>query len=535
MTGHPSPAKIAAPPNRSAEMPESQPAKPNIVVIWGDDIGITNLSCYSDGLMGYRTPNIDRIANEGMRFTDSYGEQSCTAGRSSFITGQSVFRTGLSKVGMPGADVGLQAEDPTIAELLKPLGYATGQFGKNHLGDLNKYLPTAHGFDEFLGNLYHLNAEEEPELPNYPPADDFPNFRERFAPRGVIHSWATDDDDPTEDARFGPVGKQRIEDTGPLTKKRMETIDDETVAAAKDFIRRQHDEGAPFFVWMNTTHMHLRTHPKPESIGQAGRWQSPYHDTMIDHDKHVGELLDLLDELGLADDTIVVYSTDNGPHMNTWPDAGMTPFRSEKNTNWEGAFRIPELIRWPGKIPAGTVSNEIVQHHDWLPTFLAAAGEPDIVEKLKAGHAIGEATYKVHIDGYNMLPYLTGETDKSPRKGLVYFSDDGDVLAIRFDNWKVVFMEQRVQGTLQIWFEPFVALRVPKLFNLRTDPFERADVTSNTYWDWFVDNDYLALAATALVTQFLATFKEFPPRQRAASFTIDQVVEKLEAALTAGR
>jgi arylsulfatase A-like enzyme len=509
--------------------------RPNILVIWGDDIGITNLSCYSDGLMGYRTPNIDRVAEEGMRFTDSYGEQSCTAGRSSFITGQSVFRTGLSKVGIPGADVGLRAEDPTIADLLKPLGYATGQFGKNHLGDKNEFLPTVHGFDEFYGNLYHLNAEEEPELPNWPPAADFPRFRERFGPRGVIHSWAADEDDPTEDGRFGRVGRQRIEDTGPLTRKRMETIDDETVAAAKDFIRRQQGEGTPFFVWMNTTHMHLKTHPKPESVGQAGRWQSPYHDTMIDHDKHVGELLDLLDELGIAEDTIVIYSTDNGPHMNTWPDAGMTPFRSEKNTNWEGAFRVPELIRWPGRIPAGVVSTGIVGHHDWLPTFLAAAGEPDIVEKLKAGHTIGDRTYRVHIDGYNLLPYLTGEADTSPRPGFVYFSDDGDVLALRFDNWKVVFMEQRAQGTLRIWAEPFVALRVPKLFNLRTDPFERADITSNSYYDWFIDNDYIALAATAVMTQFLSTFKEFPPRQRAASFTIDQVVEKLENALTSGR
>jgi arylsulfatase A-like enzyme len=509
--------------------------RPNILVIWGDDIGITNLSCYSDGLMGYRTPNIDRVAEEGMRFTDSYGEQSCTAGRSSFITGQSVFRTGLSKVGIPGADVGLRAEDPTIADLLKPLGYATGQFGKNHLGDKNEFLPTVHGFDEFYGNLYHLNAEEEPELPNWPPAADFPRFRERFGPRGVIHSWAADEDDPTEDGRFGRVGRQRIEDTGPLTRKRMETIDDETVAAAKDFIRRQQGAGTPFFVWMNTTHMHLKTHPKPESVGQAGRWQSPYHDTMIDHDKHVGELLDLLDELGIAEDTIVIYSTDNGPHMNTWPDAGMTPFRSEKNTNWEGAFRVPELIRWPGRIPAGVVSTGIVGHHDWLPTFLAAAGEPDIVEKLKAGHTIGDRTYRVHIDGYNLLPYLTGEADTSPRPGFVYFSDDGDVLALRFDNWKVVFMEQRAQGTLRIWAEPFVALRVPKLFNLRTDPFERADITSNSYYDWFIDNDYIALAATAVMTQFLSTFKEFPPRQRAASFTIDQVVEKLENALTSGR
>ncbi len=508
--------------------------KPNILVIWGDDIGITNLSCYSDGLMGYRTPNIDRIANEGMRFTNSYGEQSCTAGRSSFITGQSVFRTGLSKVGMPGVDVGLQAEDVTIAELLKPLGYATGQFGKNHLGDLNKYLPTAHGFDEFFGNLYHLNAEEEPEMANYPPADDFPNFRARFGPRGVLHSWATDEDDPTEQPRWGRVGRQKIEDTGSLTKKRMETIDDEVLEHGLDFIGRQAAAKTPFFVWFNTTHMHAFTHPKPESVGQAGRWQSPYHDTMIDHDKVVGALLDQLDELGIADDTIVIYSTDNGPHMNTWPDAGMTPFRSEKNTNWEGAFRIPEVIRWPGHIPAGAVSNEIIQHHDWLPTFLAAAGDDGIVDKLKKGHKIGSTTYKVHIDGYNLLPYLTGEVDKSPRPGLVYFSDDGDVLALRYDNWKVVFMEQRVQGTLQIWFEPFVSLRVPKIFNLRTDPFERADITSNTYWSWFFENDYLALAATALVAQFLETFKEFPPRQKAASFTIDQVVAKLEAALTSG-
>jgi arylsulfatase len=508
--------------------------KPNILVIWGDDIGITNLSCYSDGLMGYRTPNIDRIANEGMRFTDSYGEQSCTAGRSSFVTGQSVFRTGLSKVGMPGVDVGLQVEDVTIAELLKPLGYATGQFGKNHLGDLNKYLPTAHGFDEFFGNLYHLNAEEEPEMANYPPADDFPNFRARFGPRGVLHSWATDEDDPTEQPRWGRVGRQKIEDTGSLTKKRMETIDDEVLEHGLDFIGRQAAAKTPFFVWFNTTHMHAFTHPKPESVGQAGRWQSPYHDTMIDHDKVVGALLDQLDELGIADDTIVIYSTDNGPHMNTWPDAGMTPFRSEKNTNWEGAFRIPEVIRWPGHIPAGAVSNEIIQHHDWLPTFLAAAGDDGIVDKLKKGHKVGSTTYKVHIDGYNLLPYLTGEVDKSPRPGLVYFSDDGDVLALRYDNWKVVFMEQRVQGTLQIWFEPFVSLRVPKIFNLRTDPFERADITSNTYWSWFFENDYLALAATALVAQFLETFKEFPPRQKAASFTIDQVVAKLEAALTSG-
>jgi arylsulfatase len=502
--------------------------KPNILVIWGDDIGITNLSCYSDGLMGYRTPNIDRIADEGVRFTDSYGEQSCTAGRSSFITGQSVFRTGLSKVGIPSAPLGLSAEDPTIAELLKPLGYATAQFGKNHLGDRNEFLPTVHGFDEFFGNLYHLNAEEDPEQPNYPPADEFPHFRERFGPRGVLRTSASDEDDPTEDPRFGRVGKQTIEDTGPLTRKRMETCDDEFADAARDWIRKQHGAGTPFFCWLNTTHMHAFTHPKQESIGQAGRWQSPYHDTMIDHDKLVGTMLDLLDELGIADDTIVMYSTDNGPHMNSWPDAGMTPFRSEKNTNWEGAFRIPCLVRWPGTIPGGVVSNEIVQHHDWLPTFLAAAGEPDNVEKLKAGHEAGERSYRVHVDGYNLLPYLKGEEEKSPRKGFIYFSDDGDVVALRFDNWKVVFMEQRVQGTLQVWAEPFVPLRVPKLFNLRTDPFERADVTSNSYYAWVFENAVLIFAASAIVSEFLETFAEFPPRQEAASFTIDQAMEKMQ-------
>ncbi len=364
-------------------MPDS---KPNILVIWGDDIGISNLSCYSRGMMGYFTPNIDRIADEGMLFTDSYGEQSCTAGRSSFITGQSVYRTGMSKVGMPGVDVGLQKEDPTIAELLKPMGYATGQFGKNHLGDLNKYLPTAHGFDEFFGNLYHLNAEEEPEHEDYPTAEEAPLLRKALVPRGVIHSWATDEDSGEVDERYGPVGKQRIEDTGPLTKKRMETVDDETTSACIDFIKRQHEAETPFFVWMNMTHMHFRTHTKPESQGQAGRWQSPYHDTMIDHDRNVGQLLDLVDELGIAEDTIVIYSTDNGPHANSWPDGATTPFRSEKATNWEGAFRIPEMIRWTGKIKPRSVSNEIVQHHDWLPTFLAAAGDADIVEKLKTGH-----------------------------------------------------------------------------------------------------------------------------------------------------
>src|ERR1700742_423651 len=435
--------------------------KPNMLIIWGDDIGISNLSCYSHGLMGYQTPNIDRIAKEGMMFTDCYGEQSCTAGRSSFITGQSVYRTGLSKVGIPGSPIGLQAEDPTIAEVLKPLGYATGQFGKNHLGDMNNFLPTAHGFDEFFGNLYHLNAEEDPEQPNWPDPAEFPLFNERFRPRGVIRSWATDQDDPTEDPRFGRVGKQRIEDTGPLTTKRMETIDDETVAAAIDFIGRQHETGTPFFVWMNTTHMHVRTHTKPESLGQAGRWQSPYHDTMIDHDKHVGQLLNALDELGIADDTIVIYSTDNGPHMNSWPDAGMTWFRSEKDTNWEGAFRVPCLVRWPGNIKPGTVSNEIMSHNDWIPTLCAIAGEPDIVGKLKAGYIANGINYKVHLDGYDQSAFLRNVSGsaannngtKSARDRFFYSDDDGLVGGYRHGDYKYVYAEQRAAGQMQVWAE----------------------------------------------------------------------------------
>jgi arylsulfatase len=506
--------------------------KPNILVIWGDDIGTANLSCYTHGLMGYRTPNIDRLAKEGLMFTDAYGEQSCTAGRSSFITGQSVYRTGLSKVGIPGSDVGLQAEDCTIAELLKPLGYATGQFGKNHLGDKNKYLPTAHGFDEFFGNLYHLNAEEDPEEIDYPKD---PRFKAQFGPRGVMHSWAADKDDTTDEPRWGKVGKQKIEDTGPLTRKRMETCDDEFVAAAKDFIKRANDSGKPFFVWLNTTHMHARTHTKPESVGQAGEHQSRYHDTMVDHDKNVGQMLDYLDDLGITDDTFVMYSTDNGPHMNTWPDAGMTMFRSEKDTNWEGAFRVPMIVRWPGHVPAGEVTNEIVQHHDWLPTFCAIAGDPDIPEKLLKGHKAGDKTFKVHIDGYNLLDFLTKKGVKSPRKGLIYFDDDGDLVAVRFNNWKVVFMEQRTRGTLEIWMDPFTVLRCPKIFNLRTDPYERADITSNTYYDWYLSKAYMIMAAQAVVQPFLTSFKDYPPRQKAASFTLDQALEKMAASFNTGR
>jgi arylsulfatase A-like enzyme len=508
--------------------------KPNILVIWGDDIGISNLSCYSHGLMGYQTPNIDRLAKEGLMFTDSYGEQSCTAGRSAFITGQSVYRTGLSKVGIPGAAVGMNEQLVTIAGCLKNQGYATGQFGKNHLGDLNKHLPTNHGFDEFFGNLYHLNAEEEPEMYDYFPEKDFPDLRKTIGPRGVLHCWATDKDDPTEQERWGRVGKQRIEDTGPLTKKRMETCDDEFAAAAKDFIKRQNDDGKPFFMWLNFTHMHLFTHTKPSSLGQAGRWQSPYHDTMIDHDKNVGEMLDYLDELGIAENTVVMYSTDNGPHRNSWPDGGMTPFRSEKDTNWEGAFRIPLLARWPGKIKAGTISNQIIQHHDWLPTFLAMAGDPDVTEKLKKGYQAIGRTYKNHIDGYNLLAYLTGQDKESPRKLFVYLSDDGDVLAIRYDNWKVMFMEQRCRGTLQVWAEPFTRLRLPKLFNLRTDPYEFADITSNSYYEWFLYHDYILFGAYAIADKWAATFKEFPPIQKPNSFTIDDALKMMSSAVSGG-
>ena len=491
------------------------PTNPNILVIWGDDIGISNLSCYSDGLMGYRTPNIDRIAAEGVRFTDYYGEQSCTAGRAAFICGQNPYRTGLTKVGMPGADIGLRDKDPTIATALKALGYATGQFGKNHLGDKDEFLPTRHGFDEFFGNLYHLNAEEEPEQPDYPSEDEFPNFSKNFGPRGVIHSWADG----------------RIEDTGPLTKKRMETVDDETFAESVRFMRDAKAAGTPFFVWFNTTHMHFRTHVKPESRGQAGRWQSEYHDTMIDHDVLVGRMLEFLDDADLAENTIVMYSTDNGPHMNSWPDAGMTPFRSEKNSNWEGAYRVPAMVRWPGRIPPNQVRNGIVSHNDWFVTFLAAAGEPDIAGKLRLGHELGGVEYKVHLDGFDQLAYLTGEVDASLRPYFFYVSDDGDLTAMRYDNWKFVFLEQRATGTLQVWMEPYTELRVPKLFNLRTDPDERADITSNTYYDWLLDHAWIFIPAQAFVAEMVSSLAEFPPSQHPASFTIGQVLAKLQAGL----
>jgi arylsulfatase A-like enzyme len=502
----------------------AQAARTNIVIIWGDDIGQSNISAYSHGVMGYKTPNIDRIAREGMMFTDYYAEQSCTAGRSSFLTGQSGLRTGMTKVGLPAATLGLQKEDPTIAEMLKPLGYTTGQFGKNHLGDRNEFLPTVHGFDEFYGNLYHLNAEEEPETPDYPKD---PAFRARYGPRGVMDCRASDKDDATVDPRFGRIGRQVCKDTGPLTRKRMETIDDDIANRAVDFIQRQQKAGRPFFVWVNFTHMHFRTHTKPESVGQSGVWQSPYHDTMIDHDRNVGTVLKALDDLGIVDNTFVMYSTDNGPHMNSWPDAAMTPFRNEKNSNWEGAYRVPMMVRWPGRIKPGQVSNEIVAHHDWLPTLAAIGGDAQVKDKLLKGYAAGGMTYKVYLDGFNLVPYLTGQEAKGPRQAFLYVNDDQQVTGLRYDNFKAVFMEQRTEGTLRIWAEPFVTLRFPKLFNLRTDPYERADVTSNTYYDWVIDHVYLFVPAQDYVAQFLMTFKEYPQRQRAASFNLDEVLEKL--------
>jgi len=487
--------------------------KPNILVVWGDDIGQSNISAYTMGMMGYRTPNIDRIADEGMIFTDYYGEQSCTAGRSSFITGQSVFRTGLSKVGLPGADLGLQEEDPTIAGILKSKGYATAQFGKNHLGDRDEFLPTNHGFDVFLGNLYHLNAEEEPENEDYP-ADmimaDGQTFKEKFGPRGVISSTAD--------------GK--IEDTGPLTKKRMETIDDETVAAAKQWIIDQNDAGNPWFLWWSGTRMHFRTHVKEEIKGISG--QDVYSDGMLEHDMHIGEFLTLLDELNIADKTIVFYSTDNGPHYNTWPDAAATPFRGEKNTNWEGGWRVPAMVRWPGVIEPGSVSNEIMHHMDWLPTFAAAAGDDNIKEELLDGYSAIGRDYNVHLDGYNFLPFFKGEVDKGPRNEIFYFSDDGDLTALRYNDWKLIFMEQQTEGTFRVWMEPFVPLRVPLILNLRRDPYERAPLTSNTYYDWLLDRAYLLVPAQTYVGGFLSTFVDYPPRQKAASFSLDQVMEKLE-------
>jgi arylsulfatase A-like enzyme len=492
-------------------MARSRARKPNILIIWGDDIGWFNISVYNHGLMGYRTPNIDRIAKEGAMFTDWYGQQSCTAGRAAFITGQAPIRTGLTKVGMPGARLGLQPEDPTIADLLKPLGYACGQFGKNHLGDRDEFLPTVHGFDEFFGNLYHLNAEEEPENRDYPKD---PEFKQRFGPRGVLHSSAK------------PDGTQDIQDTGPLSKKRMETIDEEITAGALDFIERQAKAGTPFFCWWNSTRMHVFTHLKQESDGKTGL--GIYPDGMVEHDGHVGQLLAKLDELGIADNTIVMWSTDNGAEELSWPHGGATPFRGEKDTNWEGGWRVPCAIRWPGVIKPGTVYNEIFAHEDMLPTLLAAAGEPDIVEKVNKGHQAGAKTFKVHLDGYNLMPFFRGAVKEGPRLEFLYWSDEGDHLAIRHGDWKVHFMEQRGEGFLA-WQEPFVPLRLPKLFNLRSDPFENADIASQMYYTkWRGDRFFMLLPAGALVQRWLQTLVEFPPRQRPDHWGVGDVLDKLE-------
>ena len=501
----------------------AQAKKPNILVIWGDDIGLANVSAYSSGVMGYETPNIDRIGKEGIRFLQYYGEQSCTAGRSAFLTGQHIIRSGLSKVGFPGAPMGMSQLDPSIGGLLKSLGYATGQFGKNHVGDRNESLPTVNGFDEFFGNLYHLNAEEEPELPDYPKD---PEYLKKFGPRGVLKCKVTDRDDPTVDPRFGKIGKQTIEDTGALTKKRMETIDDETSAAAIDFMKREHDAGKPFFCWWNGTRMHLRTHVRPEHRGRYKHGDSEYIDGMIEHDETVGSLLKALDDMGIANDTIVIYSTDNGPHMNTWPDGAMTPFRSEKNTNWEGAFRVPMLVRWPGYIKPGTVTNELMSHNDWIPTLCAIAGEPDIVGKLLKGYTANGKTYKVHLDGYDQSKFLTsvegtaGNNNgvKSARDKFFYSDDDGLLVAMREGDYKYVFSEQRKEGTMGVWAEPFTTLRLQKIFNLMQDPYERADITSNTFWDWQINHVGSMYGVMDDVFKFAATFKDYPPRSTPPSF-----------------
>jgi arylsulfatase A-like enzyme len=523
---------LAAPPNESISAAATQDAKkPNILVIFGDDIGISNISAYSDGLMGYTTPNIDRIAREGLRFLHYYGEQSCTAGRAAFLTGQHGLRTGLTKVGFPGAPMGMSQLDPSIGGLLKGLGYATGQFGKNHVGDRNDSLPTVNGFDEFLGNLYHLNAEEEPELPDYPKD---PAYRARFGPRGVLRCKATDNDDPTVDPRFGKIGKQTIEDTGALTKKRMETIDDETSAAAIDYMKRQNAAGKPFFCWMNTTRMHLRTHVRAEHRGRYKHGDSEYIDGMIEHDETVGSLLKALDDTGIAGNTIVVYTSDNGPHMNTWPDGAMTAFRSEKNTNWEGAFRVPCLVRWPSVIKPGTVTNEIMSHNDWVPTLCNIAGEPEIVAKLKQGYTASGINYKVHLDGYDQTAFLRAVSGtvgndpgaKSARDRFFYTDDDGLLVGLRLGDYKYVFAEQRAPGQMQVWAEPFTKLRLQKTFNLFQDPYERADITSNTFWDWQLNHVGSIYGAIDEVVKFASTFKEFPPRSIPPSFSAWTIMEE---------
>ncbi|MGN6461171.1 MAG: arylsulfatase [Pseudolabrys sp.] len=488
-------------------MAQQQQQRPNILVIFGDDVGQSNVSAYSRGLVGYKTPNIDRIASEGMIFTDYYAENSCTAGRSTFITGQACLRTGLCKVGIPGATVGLQKGDITIAQALKPLGYATGQFGKNHLGDRDEYLPTNHGFDEFFGNLYHLNAEEEPERP-YWPKDD-PAFVKAYSPRGVLRASAD--------------GK--IEDTGPLTRKRMETVDDETTGAAIDFIQRQAKANKPFFTWMNFTRMHMFTHVRDSMRGQSGMPGNEYADGMVEMDMNVGKLLKTLDDLGIANNTIVVFTTDNGPNAFSWPDAATTPFRSEKDTNWEGAFRVPAMVRWPGKIKAGEVSNDVISGLDWFPTLLAAAGDAGVKDRLLKGwQPTGNSvTFHNHLDGFKQLDYLTGKSKNSARDQFFYFNDDGDLVAMRQGNWKLVFEEQKQPGQFDVWANPFTSRRVPKVFNLRMDPYEHADISGMGYDQWRTENAYMIAMGQIKAAEFLGTFVAYPPSQRIASFSIDQI------------
>ncbi|MGY8661576.1 arylsulfatase [Bradyrhizobium sp. UFLA05-109] len=512
----------AAPTTQAPATPSSR--TPNILVIFGDDIGYWNISAYNRGMMGYRTPNIDRIAREGAIFTDLYAQQSCTAGRAAFITGQSCFRTGLLKVGLPGAKEGLSEKDPTLADLLKPMGYATGQFGKNHLGDRNEFLPTVHGFDEFFGNLYHLNAEEEPENPDYPKASEYPNFFNRYGPRGVLRTFATDADDPTEDPRFGRVGRQKIEDTGHLTKKRMETVDEEFLGAAMAFIDKNSRANKPFFCWFNATRMHIYTHLKASSQGKTGLGSEA--DGMVEHDGMVGQLLKQLDDLGIADNTIVIYTTDNGAEEFSWPDGGTTPFHGEKNASWEGGYRVPGMIRWPGVVKAGTEINEIFSHEDWVPTLVAAAGEPNATEKLLAGYQAGPKTFKVHLDGYDQRGLLAG-TSPSKRKEYFYWTDDGNLAALRYDRWKILFLEQRAKG-LDVWQDPLIPLRLPKLIDLRADPFERAQFEAGEYGKWRVERAFVLVPAQDIVGQHLQTYVENPPRQKPGSFSLDQVLAKLQ-------
>jgi len=503
----------------------AQESKPNILIIWGDDIGYWNISHNNRGMMGYRTPNIDRIAREGISFTDYYGQQSCTAGRAAFLNGSVPVRSGMTKVGMPAAKEGWQKRDVTIATVMKSLGYATGQFGKNHQGDRDEHLPTMHGFDEFFGNLYHLNAEEEPENRDYPANMKLANgktFREQFGPRGVLRTKA--------DGKGG----QTIEDTGPLTRKRMETVDEETLAAAKDFIKRQHQAGKPFFTWWNATRMHFRTHVKEANKGISGPSGDEYHDGMVEHDRHVGELLKLLDELGLAKNTLVMYSTDNGPHYNTWPDAGTTPFHGEKNSNWDGAYRVPCFVRWPGQFPAGETLNGIVSHEDWLPTFAAAGGDANIKTRLLGGVELNGRNYKNYIDGHNMMDYFIGKAKESPRRDFIYVDDGGHVAAIRVGDWKAVYLENRAER-LQIWKEPFVALRAPDLYNLRRDPFEKAKINSNTYEDWYIDRAYLLGPMQVVASKFLLTLKQFPPSQTPGDWSLSTLERQIKGMTEGGK